>query len=149
MKVIPFPLAEAQSAVLARLWSGRLDLPNQTEMEEWERKRVQEKGEGKGFHTLGAVGEDVDYLNGLVEWAGRADQLEEEEEQEGPVDGPDDRFSLQQPSPPLLHTWSPEIRWLRTQFPEIRRRYLELGTEEKRKQVRDWEDLGVSYHQSF
>lgn len=37
LKVVPFPLAENQAAVIARLWSGRLDLPSQSEMCKWER----------------------------------------------------------------------------------------------------------------
>jgi hypothetical protein len=43
-KIIPFPVAEAQSAVVARIWSGRLSLPSESEMELWERQTLEETG---------------------------------------------------------------------------------------------------------
>ncbi|KAI0471893.1 FAD/NAD(P)-binding domain-containing protein [Xylariaceae sp. FL0804] len=38
MKIIPFPLAEAQAAVFARLWSGRLPLPSRAELAQMQRE---------------------------------------------------------------------------------------------------------------
>lgn len=43
-KIIPFPIAEAQSAVVARVWSGRLTLPTESEMLSWERQTLEETG---------------------------------------------------------------------------------------------------------
>lgn len=42
IKVIPFPLAEAQAAVLARLWSNALPLPPRAVLEAWEREPAEE-----------------------------------------------------------------------------------------------------------
>lgn len=41
-------------------------------MEAWEQGRVEEKGAGRKFHEL-AYPEDLDYLNKMVEWAGKAE----------------------------------------------------------------------------
>ena len=51
-KIIPFPLAEAQSAVIARVWSGRLTLPSPRAMAEWERKTLDNTGGGRDLHLL-------------------------------------------------------------------------------------------------
>lgn len=51
-KIIPFPLAEAQSAVIARVWSGRLQLPSESDMEDWERQTRERTGGGRTFHVL-------------------------------------------------------------------------------------------------
>ena len=67
-KVIPFPIAEAQAAVVARVWSGRLDLPGEAEMLEWERKTLKETGGGRNFHLL-KFPKDADYVNMLHDWA--------------------------------------------------------------------------------
>jgi len=71
-RIIPFPLSEVQAAVLARLWSNRLPLPPRSQMEAWEKDRVEEKGEGKAFHVLGWPA-DAEYINELSDWAMRAD----------------------------------------------------------------------------
>lgn len=120
LRVVPFPLAEAQAAVVARVWAGRLELPSHEEMEKEEREMVEDKGDGKAFHTL-PWPEDVDYMNGLVEWARQA------KGDAGLMPG----------------TWNEEVRWLRKQFPEIRRRYKELG--DKRGSIERWEELGIDY----
>ncbi|CAG8961392.1 hypothetical protein HYFRA_00013340 [Hymenoscyphus fraxineus] len=66
-KVIPFPVSEAQGAVVAKVWANRLALPGVEEMERWEEERVKEVGEGRPFHVMGYPA-DVEYLNGLCEW---------------------------------------------------------------------------------
>jgi cation diffusion facilitator CzcD-associated flavoprotein CzcO len=72
-KIIPFPVAEAQSAVVARVWSGRLKLPSYNEMEGWERSTLQETGGGRNFHVL-KFPKDADYINMLHDWAISVDQ---------------------------------------------------------------------------
>ncbi|KAI1338981.1 FAD/NAD(P)-binding domain-containing protein [Xylariaceae sp. FL0016] len=72
MKVIPFPLAEAQAAVFARLWSNRLPLPSKEVLgrmrfEDGERTGAGAEGD-KGFHVF-PKGEDGRYLNEMHEWA--------------------------------------------------------------------------------
>ncbi|EPE05739.1 thiol-specific monooxygenase [Ophiostoma piceae UAMH 11346] len=60
IKVIPYPLAQAQSAILARVWANTLALPSKEEMEAWEREA--EKVRGPAFHVWES-GEDGSYIN--------------------------------------------------------------------------------------
>ncbi|KAI0192174.1 hypothetical protein F4808DRAFT_443205 [Astrocystis sublimbata] len=77
IKIIPFPLAEAQAAVFSRLWANRLPLPSHEEMRDWEREDEEGKGlegqrvPGKSFHTF-PKGGDARYINALYEWSMRA-----------------------------------------------------------------------------
>ncbi|KAI3334394.1 hypothetical protein F4824DRAFT_490361 [Ustulina deusta] len=78
IKVIPFPLAEAQAAVFSRLWSNRLPLPSREELQSWEREDEEGRGfegerpgEGKSFHIF-PKGGDARYINALHDWALRA-----------------------------------------------------------------------------
>ncbi|CAG8978515.1 hypothetical protein HYALB_00005091 [Hymenoscyphus albidus] len=77
-KVIPFPVSEAQGAVVAKVWANKLALPGAEEMERWEEERVREVGEGRPFHVMGYPA-DVEYLNGLCEWVRSADGNEGKE----------------------------------------------------------------------
>ena len=72
-KIIPFPVAEAQSAVIARVLAGRLQLPDEPEMEKWQQATLQETGGGRNFHVL-KFPKDADYINMLHDWAVSADQ---------------------------------------------------------------------------
>lgn len=67
-RVIPFPLAEAQSAVVARVYAGRLPLPPQSEMQDWEETAERENGSGKTFHVL-PFPKDAEYINEMSRWA--------------------------------------------------------------------------------
>jgi hypothetical protein len=40
-KAIPFPIAEMQASVVARVFSGRLFLPSKKTMQLWERERLE------------------------------------------------------------------------------------------------------------
>ncbi|KAI0533463.1 hypothetical protein GGR58DRAFT_486669 [Xylaria digitata] len=79
IKIIPFPLAEAQAAVFSRLWSNRLALPSHEELQGYEREDEEGKGlegsrvpgEGKSFHVF-PKGGDARYINALHDWALRA-----------------------------------------------------------------------------
>ncbi|KAG9731985.1 FAD/NAD(P)-binding domain-containing protein, partial [Aureobasidium melanogenum] len=46
-RVIPFPMAEAQSAVIARLWNNRISLPSVEDMKAWEDNLRDETSDGK------------------------------------------------------------------------------------------------------
>ncbi|KAI1841803.1 hypothetical protein JX266_011980 [Neoarthrinium moseri] len=77
-RVVPFPVSEAQSAYVARVWAGRLPVPSRSGMLEWEAERLVEKGEGKAIHNL-AFPKDVEYINKLHDLslsARRVDGLE-------------------------------------------------------------------------
>lgn len=69
-----FIVAEAQSAVIARVFSGRLHLPEQAEMRNWNlqyflRHRMMLRSDAN-YHTLSTRdGEDKDYVNALQRWA--------------------------------------------------------------------------------
>lgn len=65
--VVPMPLAEAQSAIVARVLSGRLQLPDVEERRKAYLAELEEKGSGKAFHSLKPPA-DFDYCNELYNW---------------------------------------------------------------------------------
>lgn len=156
LKIIPFPLAENQAAVLARLWSGRLELPSKKEMQGWEVAEEQrlaaahrlrpaprvdvedsvgalqgpQKYEG-GFHTL-AYPEDVNQINTLYSWAASAP----------PRDG------LEHDGVGKLGTRRNEQQvWLRGQFADIKAAYVAHG--ERRTAIKTLEMLGDDWKNVF
>ncbi|KAI5955714.1 FMO1 [Candida jiufengensis] len=52
-QILPLILAESQSALIARVYSGRYDLPSTEEMLKSYQKELKERGEGSNFHTFG------------------------------------------------------------------------------------------------
>ncbi|RAR00769.1 FAD/NAD(P)-binding domain-containing protein [Stemphylium lycopersici] len=118
-RVIPFPVAEAQAAVLARVYAGRLSLPPLQEMVEWEHGVVDDMGDGKNFHLL-PFPKDAEYINEMSAWAMEA--------------GPEGK------TPPVWGEWE---FWCRERFPRIRAAFGALG--EKRKHVRGLEELGFDF----
>jgi cation diffusion facilitator CzcD-associated flavoprotein CzcO len=127
LKVVPFPLAENQAAVVARVWAGRLGLPGKGEMRRWEGERVREKGGGRGFHVL-KFPEDAVMLNMLFEWAGEA-RREEGLENDG--------------AGKVGMWWDGRSVWMRERFPEIKRAF--SGRGDARFEVRALEELGFDY----
>jgi cation diffusion facilitator CzcD-associated flavoprotein CzcO len=67
-KIIPFPISTGQSAVVAKVWANKLELPDEKTMEAWEKKRAEEFGKGTSFHVLGYP-YDAEYINELHDWA--------------------------------------------------------------------------------
>ncbi|MCJ1358550.1 MAG: hypothetical protein MMC33_008550 [Icmadophila ericetorum] len=64
-----FTLFEFQAIAVSRVFSGRADLPSEPEMRTvYEEKRAR-KGYGRKFHSV--MGEEIDYVNQLVEWVNR------------------------------------------------------------------------------
>lgn len=124
-KVIPFPLAEVQSAVIARVFSGRLALPDQEAMKSWEDSVVAEMGNGKSFHVL-KFPKDADYINTLHDWALSVDG-------EGKTVGK---------APPY---WGEKEYWTRERFPAIKKAFQDWG--EERQTQRTLEDVGYSFEQ--
>jgi hypothetical protein len=126
-KIIPFPVAEVQSAVVARAYSGRLSLPTFSEMQAWEEKTVSESGPGGGFHTL-QFPKDANYINDLHDWALEATPREGlENEGNGKI-------------PPRWGTWE---RTCRANFPAIRKAFGEKG--KHRSRIRTLEELGIVF----
>jgi cation diffusion facilitator CzcD-associated flavoprotein CzcO len=128
-RVIPFPLAEAQAAVLARVYSGRLSLPSLEEMRRWEKGVEQEMGTGRSFHLL-PFPKDARYINETSNWALSAGDKEGlENEGKGKV-------------PPVWGEWE---FWCRENFPKIRQAFGALG--EARKDVRHIKELGFNFEE--
>lgn len=161
LKIIPFPLAENQAAVVARLWSGRLDTPSGDSMRAWEKEEEarllkanrlrpapdtasgesvtssQSDGistESKyegGFHTL-VYPEDANQINSLHAWAASAR----------------DSADLENNGKGKLGTgWGEYQVWLRGQFPDIKAAYAKRG--ENRTEVTSLDGLGDDWKYGF
>jgi len=121
-RVIPFPMAEVQAAVLARVWSGRLSLPSEQEMKSWEDETYKETGGGRAFHLLGFP-KDADFINAMHDFAMSAE--------DGDTKGKE---------PPR---WDAQSYWLRERFPMIKRAFADKG--DNRHDVKHLEELGFDY----
>ena len=113
-RVIPFRLTEAQAAVIARLYSGRLSLPTKQVMEDWERETIAEMGDGRDFHTLLV---DGTYVNLMSRWAMSAERRRGKED--GWAGEPLENDG-QGKTPPL---YSDEDFWCREQFPRAEKSF--------------------------
>lgn len=134
-KVLPMPLGEAQGAVVARVWSGRLQLPSKTHMDVWELERwrtqaefLQSRGKSintvvleKAFHGMGYP-QDLDYHNSLVKWAASA----------SPGKGKE-----------LPHVWNEREYWYRKEMAAIKKAYANLRDE--KHAIKSLEQLGFDY----
>ncbi|KAF7546317.1 hypothetical protein G7Z17_g8523 [Cylindrodendrum hubeiense] len=128
---IPFPLVEAQSAVISRIWSGRLNPPSRAEMEAWVHKEHQEKGEGKPIHHISCPA-DVEYINRLHNLSTKATRAPELGLDRG-GDGKE---------PPY---WDLQKRWVRERVLEIKLASRAQG--DRRHEFKSLEDLGFDYAQ--
>ncbi|KAG8623436.1 hypothetical protein KVT40_008412 [Elsinoe batatas] len=120
-RVIPFPMAEAQAAVVARLWSNRITLPSEGEMEAWEENQQEASGGGRNFHLL-KFPKDAEYINMMHDWVMSSDEPEKGKK------------------PPR---WGEEEFWLRERFPAIKKAYHDLG--EQRFKVKSVDELGFDF----
>ena len=77
--IVPFPMAEAQAAVVARVWSGRLQLPSEASMHAWVEGKVSEKGSGRGYHAVPPP-QDLVYMREMYDWIQPAAAAEAERE---------------------------------------------------------------------
>jgi hypothetical protein len=120
-KIIPFPFAEAQAAVIARTFAGRLALPGEAEMKRWEESVKDDMGEGRGFHVL-KFPKDADHINMLHDWALSADD---------------------EPSGKKPPYWGEKEYWTRERFPAIKKAFQALG--EDRHEVRSLPEVGFDF----
>lgn len=118
-KVVPFPLAEAQAAVLARTWANVLPTPSREAMRAWERAAEQERP-ASGFHVW-ALGDDGKYINATYQ------QIMEENGEAARVGK----------TPPR---WTPEDMWVRSLGLEPKGRFEDTG-----RKALTLEDLGYVY----
>ncbi|KAI1376492.1 FAD/NAD(P)-binding domain-containing protein [Hypoxylon crocopeplum] len=117
IKVIPFPLSEAQAAVLARLWSNTLPLPPKETLEDWERADGEGKGPGK-FHVF-PKGGDGRYINDVHDWVTSQSTVKGGKE------------------PPY---WDEELLWQRSIYAEAKMQFEKTG-----KKAKTLEELGFHY----
>ncbi|OLL21778.1 Thiol-specific monooxygenase [Neolecta irregularis DAH-3] len=79
-QIVPFPIAEGEGCVMARVWSGRLWLPTKEKMLIAESERIAETGEDRKFHCFGYP-KDCEYGQFLYDWcmqAGKGGQVPSE-----------------------------------------------------------------------
>ena len=120
-KILPFRTYEGQAAVVARIWCGRLRLPSKDRMDEWEKTRIAQKGNGKKFHEL-LTPEDMDYHNAMVDWAEHAKPAT---------------------CGKIPRKWSEEDSWARERLAIIKGAFAERG--EGRKVIRTMSELGFDF----
>ncbi|TKA77702.1 hypothetical protein B0A55_04011 [Friedmanniomyces simplex] len=133
-KIIPFPLAEAQSAVIARVFSGRLGLPYEDEMKTWEQGWTKKNGGGRMFHVL-KFPMDADYIDMLHDWSVSADG-------EG-LDAPANGAVVKRGKTPPY--WGEKEYWMRERFPAIKKAFQDLG--EERHSIRTLPEVGFEYEE--
>ncbi|KAK3710321.1 monooxygenase [Vermiconidia calcicola] len=130
-KIIPFPVAEAQSAVIAR---ASLD----------------ETGGGRNFHVL-KFPKDADYIDMLHDWAMTADrppdacaELRKRRMSSSNVDVEQQkqRRASVGKEPPY---WGEKEYWARERFPTIKKAFQTFGDERRSK--RKLEDVGFSFEE--
>ncbi|RMZ78714.1 hypothetical protein DV737_g3756, partial [Chaetothyriales sp. CBS 132003] len=63
-----FSLFDFQAQVVARVFAGHVQLPDTQAMREEYRRRAEEKGLGRDFHSLRGEGEELAYVQSLVDW---------------------------------------------------------------------------------
>ena len=136
-KVIPFPISEAQAAVVARLYSGRLHVPALPTMQRWEKERVEQKGAGRAFHVL-SFPEDAEYINDLLDWAAEAG-ANEKGDFHRTATAATSSSSVGKTRP----KWGEREFWTRERFTDIRKAF--LAKEEARYGVTSLEMLGFNY----
>lgn len=80
--VATFSLFDFQSQIVARVFGGKATLPPEDKMREEYQARLDERGVGRGFHSLRMPGQEIAYVKDLVDWANRdAKQVGAEEMQ--------------------------------------------------------------------
>jgi len=127
-RVVPFPIAEAQSATLARWWSNRLALPTKEEMTMWEEQEIQKRDcDVSSLHDL-RYPRDVAYINRLHDLSSKAAPLHGLEREGHGREAP---------------YWDEEKAWVRERFPAIKEASQKLGM--KRVEVKRLEELGFDF----
>jgi cation diffusion facilitator CzcD-associated flavoprotein CzcO len=101
MRIVPFPVSEAQAAVFSAVWANHLPLPPKPEMQRWNKEA--EEAAGDKLHIM-PNGQDGVYLNELHDWAMTA--------------------STRGKEPPK---WSDEQFWIRSVFADAKRAFEEQG----------------------
>lgn len=125
--IVPFPLAECQAAVIARVWSNRLALPSLQEMHKWREGILGERGAGRAFHALKSP-LDLEYMNEMYAWSNEATEL------------PNSEHGVRGKLP---KQWDDEACWLRMTAPKMKKAFNVKG--EHRANVPTYEELGFRF----
>ncbi|KAK6438810.1 monooxygenase [Oleoguttula sp. CCFEE 5521] len=132
-KIIPFPFAEAQGAVIARVLSGRLALPASAEMKVWERQAMATTDSERDFHVL-KFPKDANYINMMHDWAMRArgndELLSDGARSVASTALPAKRISFEGIPPAVGKRppyWSEREYWMRERFPAIKKAFQDYG----------------------
>ena len=125
--IVPFPLAECQAAVVARVWSNRLELPPRLKMQEWREDVIRDRGAGRGFHALKPPS-DLEYMKELYEWCCNASEPPKSE---------------QGASGKTPRKWDEEACWLRMTAAEMKKAFNAQG--KHRVNLTTYEELGFHF----
>jgi hypothetical protein len=126
-RIVPFPISQAQSAVIARVYSGRLSLPSFAKMQAWEEQLIDLKGSGKSYVMM-HFPLDAQYINSLREWVLSA-----------PLKKDLDNGGVGK-MPPF---WDRKMQWIRQNMASIKMASRKLGS--KRHAITTLEELGFDY----
>ena len=119
--IVPFAIAECQAAIIARVWSGRLALPEKEVMQKWIADTIHEKGAGRSFHALSPPS-DLKYMRDMYDWSCKAE----------------DSAMGKTPS-----DWNDEKCWLRMAAAQLKKAFNLKG--EDRHGVLKHEELGFHF----
>lgn len=118
IKVIPFPVSEAQAAVYARVWANALTLPSARAMSQWEEEEARRRG--RAFHVF-PKGGDSALLDEFHDWVARGSSNGSAKGKEPPV-------------------WDAGQRWQRAVYAEAKLQFEKTG-----RKARSLEELGFRY----
>ncbi|KAF6226953.1 hypothetical protein HO133_008394 [Letharia lupina] len=125
--IVPFPLAECQAAVIARVWSSRLTLPNRHKMQDWRESVVRERGAAREFHALKPP-LDLEYMKEMYDWSSKATETAA---CEGGAGGKMPKW------------WDARACWVRMMAAEMKKAFNARG--EARSNVLTYEELGFRF----
>lgn len=109
-KTVPWPVSEAQSAVISRIWSRRLNLPSKDSMENWVRGFFYKYSGSQNIIQLRSP-YDTAYLNEMLRWAALAEENTGKDSTEDKVPIP----------------WGEIEKSQRQQIPKLKIRFHDLG----------------------
>lgn len=116
VRVVPFPVSEAQAAAFSRVWANTLSLPPAEEMKRWEEEEA-EKQKEKAFHVF-PKGGDSAYLDEFHDWVAKSSTTKGKE-------------------PPV---WDDEQRWQRVNYVEAKLKFDTSG-----RTAKSLKELGLEY----
>lgn len=130
-RIVPFVISQAQGAWVARVFSGRLNLPSHADMQQWIEEWKAIRGDGRKFNVLG-FSLDAEYINSLHEISSAAvhrDGLEN--------DGSGKKSPF----------WGNKEKWTRERVPLIKKASQALGS--RRREITRLEEIGFNFEENL